>query len=253
MPVPSSITSLSTTAASNSPAGSESPSTSDDYLRALSAFIAQIRAVIGGTPDGNIPSEWATDADVAAAIAAGVVNASETVRGIIELATTAESSAGTDTVRAVTPAGLAARTPAASETVSGLVELATIAEAQAGTDTVRAVTPAGLAAAVPVDAKCTAWVNFNGSGVVAIRDSYNVSSITDNGTGDYTVNFGTAMANANYSPAGWVRDTGTTRAASMCSSSTDIKTTSAFQMHAVQDNGTAIDSTEISVIIFGGQ
>jgi hypothetical protein len=36
---------------------------------------------------------------------------------------------------------------------------------------------------------CRAWVNFNGTGTVAIRASFNVSSITDNGTGDYTVNF----------------------------------------------------------------
>jgi hypothetical protein len=43
-----------------------------------------------------------------------------------------------------------------------------------------------------------AWVNFNGTGTVAIRDSFNVSSITDNGTGDYTVNFTTALPNANY-------------------------------------------------------
>ena len=47
-----------------------------------------------------------------------------------------------------------------------------------------------------------AWVNFNGTGTVAIRDSFNVSSITDNGTGDYTVNFTTAMPNANYSVCG---------------------------------------------------
>jgi hypothetical protein len=46
---------------------------------------------------------------------------------------------------------------------------------------------------------CRAWVNFNGTGVVAIRASGNVSSITDNGTGDYTVNFTTAMPDANYS------------------------------------------------------
>jgi hypothetical protein len=44
-----------------------------------------------------------------------------------------------------------------------------------------------------------AWVNFNGTGTVAIRASVNVSSITDNGTGDYTVNFATAMPDANYS------------------------------------------------------
>ena len=45
---------------------------------------------------------------------------------------------------------------------------------------------------------CKAWVNFNGQGTVAIRESYNVSSITDNGTGKYTVNFTNAMVNANY-------------------------------------------------------
>jgi hypothetical protein len=42
------------------------------------------------------------------------------------------------------------------------------------------------------------WVNFNGTGTVAIRASYNVSSITDNGTGDYTVNFTNALPDANY-------------------------------------------------------
>lgn len=46
---------------------------------------------------------------------------------------------------------------------------------------------------------CRAWVNFNGTGTVAIRASGNVSSITDNGVGDYTVNFTTAMSDANYS------------------------------------------------------
>jgi len=45
---------------------------------------------------------------------------------------------------------------------------------------------------------CRAWVNFNGTSTVAIRAAYNVSSITDNGTGEYTVNFTTAMADANY-------------------------------------------------------
>ena len=45
---------------------------------------------------------------------------------------------------------------------------------------------------------CRAWVNFNGTGTVAIRASFNVSSITDNGTGDYTVNFTNPMPDANY-------------------------------------------------------
>ena len=49
---------------------------------------------------------------------------------------------------------------------------------------------------------CRAWVNFNGTGTVAIRASGNVSSITDNGTGSYTVNFATALADANYTMSG---------------------------------------------------
>ena len=48
--------------------------------------------------------------------------------------------------------------------------------------------------------KCRAWVNFNGTGTVVIRTSGNVSSITDNSTGDYTVNFAVAMVDVNYSP-----------------------------------------------------
>jgi hypothetical protein len=46
---------------------------------------------------------------------------------------------------------------------------------------------------------CRAWVNFNGTGTVAIRASGNVSSITDNGVGDYTVNFTNAVSDTNYS------------------------------------------------------
>ena len=59
-------------------------------------------------------------------------------------------------------------------------------------------------ATVPVDTvvngTAKAWVNFNGTGTVAIRRAFNVSSITDNGSGDYTVNFTTALPDANYSP-----------------------------------------------------
>jgi len=49
-----------------------------------------------------------------------------------------------------------------------------------------------------VEGTASAWVNFNGSGTVAIRDSYNVSSITDTGTGRYDINYGMTMANDTY-------------------------------------------------------
>lgn len=81
---------------------------------------------------------------------ASLPDASETVKGKVELATTAEATTGTDTERAVTPAGLAAAVgtlvPDSSTTVKGKVELATDAETATGTDTVRAVTPAALRA-----------------------------------------------------------------------------------------------------------
>jgi hypothetical protein len=49
-----------------------------------------------------------------------------------------------------------------------------------------------------IQGSAKAWVNFNGTGTVSIRSSFNVSSITDGGAGIYTVNFTTAMPNANY-------------------------------------------------------
>lgn len=62
----------------------------------------------------------------------------------------------------------------------------------------RAKTALNATGTAPIYA-CRAWVNFNGTGTVAIRESGNVSSITDNGTGDYSINFTTAMPDVNYS------------------------------------------------------
>ena len=56
----------------------------------------------------------------------------------------------------------------------------------------------GETASRAVSGVAAAWVNFNGTGTVAIRDSLNVGSVTDNGNGDYSVNFTNNMANANY-------------------------------------------------------
>jgi hypothetical protein len=61
-----------------------------------------------------------------------------------------------------------------------------------------------------VSSEVKSWINFNGTGTPAIRASLNVSSITDNGSGDYTVNFTTALADANYAVAGDGAVSGTT-------------------------------------------
>ena len=50
-----------------------------------------------------------------------------------------------------------------------------------------------------VNGSAKAWVNFNGTGTIASRDSFNVASLTDNGTGNYDVNFSNSMANTGYS------------------------------------------------------
>jgi hypothetical protein len=81
-----------------------------------------------------------------------------------------------------------------------------------------------------------AWVNFNGTGTVAIRGSGNVTSITDNGTGDYTVNFTTAMADANYS----------VNTTSRRSSSTDIQGIATVYPNVTYGN--AIATTFVRVV-----
>lgn len=57
---------------------------------------------------------------------------------------------------------------------------------------------AGGSSSLSVPGAAEAWVNFNGTGTVAIRAALNVSSITDNAVGDYTLNFANALADANY-------------------------------------------------------
>jgi hypothetical protein len=74
---------------------------------------------------------------------------------------------------------------------------------------------------------CRAWVNFNGTGTPAIRASGNVTSLTDNGTGDYTINFTTAMPDANYSWGYGSNNSDDSFAAP--ANATILKTTVAFQ------------------------
>ena len=100
---------------------------------------------------------------------------------------------------------------------------------------------------------CRAWVNFNGSGTVAINASGNVSSITDNGMGDYTVNFTTAMPDANYSVSGMAKsdDTVATRMAAMQLIANATATSTSFVRVTVQyDNTTTRDANPVSVAIF---
>lgn len=146
--------------------------------------------------------------------------------------------------------------PKATETALGVVELATQAETNTGTDDERAVTPATLKNTIPTQTKsalnasgdapiyaCRAWVKFNAtSGTPTIGASGNVSSITDNGIGNYTVNCNLAMHDLNFAASalvlrssnGFVYET--------------ARTTSSISLATKQDDASSFDC-EMSVIL----
>ena len=99
---------------------------------------------------------------------------------------------------------------------------------------------------------CRAWVNFNGTGTVAIRASGNVTSITDNGTGDYTVNFTTAMPDANYATTALSSGKSGTEATGIISIEwTTVPSTTVVRIATINRSaGTATDNTYNNVAIF---
>jgi hypothetical protein len=105
---------------------------------------------------------------------------------------------------------------------------------------------------------CRAWVNFNGTGTVAIRSSGNVSSITDNGVGDYTVNFTNALTDANYSVTGSSSGDTSSHYSYVCvrMNNNGTNSPSAFQTSSIRfiirnDGGAnTIDTANISLSVF---
>jgi len=146
---------------------------------------------------------------------------------------------------------------------SGAITVA--APAVAGTNTITlpantgtAITSATAAADVPKPTALStasgsapsysarAWVNFNGTGTVAINASGNVSSITDNGTGNYQVNFATAMPDANYSCSGSAND----NAGLVTTHSGTYSTTTAVVFVVASTTGGGYDFSRVCVNYF---
>lgn len=134
--------------------------------------------------------------------------------------------------------------------------IASTAEAQAGTNNTNFITPLRMregfnaSGTAPVYA-CRAWVNFNGTGTVAIRASGNVSSITDNGTGDYTVNFTTAMPDANYAPVALCRSSGGADIVSPGLQKNVMPTASSFRLQTSENTAGGLeDPTIVAVSVF---
>ena len=153
--------------------------------------------------------------------------------------------AGSGTITGISAGGLPDDSIIAADIAAGAVTTAKVADAN--------ITAAKLDGAqsgsAPIYA-ARAWVNFDGTGTVAIRASGNVSSITDNGTGDYTVNFTTAMADANYSAIVTRNDFGTLAAPVVANGHTVLAGSYRVIMYRNDGAPGAYDSEQNAVAIF---
>lgn len=107
----------------------------------------------------------------------------------------------------------------------------------------------------PTDSKALAkaWVNFNGTGTVAIRESYGVSSITDVSVGRYAVNFTSAMASANYCPVlGWAHGASTYGGGEFEIGNVSIfdRSAASLTVQAKNDGASATDIFDVNVAVF---
>lgn len=314
MPVPASINDLSTTAGSNSPPGSESPATLDDYARAHASFIAQLRDSVGeavlrsggatgaaiipagtsaqrpGSPANGYVRYNTDNSDFEAYIGGAWVPRSTftkavneaTIASVASAATTNIGAAAANTInitgtttitafdtiasgarRILVFAGVLTLTynatslilPGAANITTAAGDIAEFVSLGSGNwRCLRYMRASGVPVSQADKNQCTAWVNFNGTGAVAIRDSYNVSSITDNGTGDYTINFTTALANANYALMLSSRGQGGggITVVTVEENSAAAPTTSGFRIF-VKQGASALDSSSIHCAVMGGR
>ena len=137
----------------------------------------------------------------------------------------------------------------ASTTVEGAVEKATSAEVIAET----ADKYADAATMKSHNGIAKAWANFDGTGTISIRNSYNVSSITDNGTGLYTLNLSITMANSDYVVGGSAKaaDSTTSSPRIVAPTSSATTTTTSCQVSTESGGNSRTDCALISVIILG--
>lgn len=145
-----------------------------------------------------------------------VTASSTTATGVVELATSAETQTGTDTVRAVTPAGLQSKT--ASATVIGLVELADNTETQTGTDATRAVTPAGLQSKVASE---------TASGIVELATAAETTTGTDNTRAVHPAGLKVELDKKVSTTVTTTTQSGTTYTLALADAGTDIEFTNA--------------------------
>ena len=172
------------------------------------------------------------------------------------IAAATDAAAQRATLGAASVASVALKAPIESPQLTGTPRAPT---AGAATNTTQLATTAYTRTAIryvmhaygaaPLYA-CRAWVNFNGTGTVAIRASGNVSSITDNGSGDYTVNFTTAMPDANYAMSGSGEDTDSAGDVLIGRPNGGTKTTTACRIKTVDVGANTGSYPSVEVMFF---
>jgi len=101
-----------------------------------------------------------------------------------------------------------------------------------------------------INGTAKAWVNFNGQGTVAIRRAFNVSSITDNGIGDYTVNLTTAMPDVNGTVTGATTETVGSFLGGLRCVMPSFSSTSSISLGVAYTNGGKVDTPYIGIAVF---
>jgi len=188
-----------------------------------------------------------------AELATKTAAATDTTAGIVQLAVAANYPSASDS-EVATPAyvstAISNSIPAATETVAGIIEIATSAESIAGLSDAVVLTPLKFRNALNASGTAPvfgvrAFVVFDGAGVAGLRSSGNVSSVTRNSIGDYTVNFTTPLPTFNYAYALTAGDAAATSNA-YATGPKGTPTTSSFSFQVRNDSATLIDQQHIS-------
>lgn len=227
-----------------------------DNLEEISALAANGYIVFAN--GAIVQRSIAVDSNVMSIANAGGVSGNTTLGFATSMDMTGKTMTGMTDI-AIADGGTAASTAAdaftnlkqaASTTATGVVELAINAEVVTGTDTAR-VPPVSALIYHPTHPK--AWVNFNGTGTVAIAEDFGVSSITDHGAGLYSANFDSNFASTNYGMVGTCRYNAAPGNIGVVSPDSDDAKTAALYRFGTAISSTAanFDSAEINLVFTG--
>ena len=141
----------------------------------------------------------------------------------------------------------------ATTSVAGLMQIATQAEVNSGVESTKAVTPATLAVLKPRKAQCTAWASFNGTGTAVLRSAYNITNLVDNAVGNYSFSFIAPMDTPDYAISSMASGMASAQAYTLYTPEASLPTTSGLTLVAGHGQSSIRDPLYASFSIFGGR